>query len=152
MPGNCRALSFRLMLGALGVVVCAGNPSPRGQAATPTRAVGHNAVVLPFHVYHPGTGVTLVVVLPMGTQLWTIYPQGNARLWAVGEVDPPTPTPTPPAPGDVHVDGRIDSLDLFQWSFYWQQSETESAFAADVVDDGKIDEKDLLRLIDLLKR
>ncbi|MBE7560946.1 hypothetical protein HS125_19145 [bacterium] len=77
------------------------------------------------------------------------------QLAALAEPPPPLPTPTPtstPAgPGDVLVDGRIDGLDLFLFSFYWQQDETEFSRRADLLDDGRIDENDLLRLIEALQ-
>ncbi len=60
----------------------------------------------------------------------------------------PTPTPTPAGPADVWVDGRIDRLDLFHFSLYWQQDETEYSHRADLMDDNKIDEQDLLEFID----
>lgn len=63
----------------------------------------------------------------------------------------PTPTPTatatPPLPGDVHRDGRIDHLDVFDFSTEWQGTEAGS-LKADLDGDGQVDADDLLLLID----
>jgi len=79
---------------------------------------------------------------PTTTPTWT----ATSTPWFT-----PTATPTPPAPGDVHVDGRFDSLDLLEWSQWWKQNETEFSHRADLVDDGIIDASDLLQLIELLR-
>jgi len=49
-------------------------------------------------------------------------------------------------PGDLWQDGRRSSWDLFYFSMYWRQNETEFSLGPD----GIVDEKDLQELIRLL--
>lgn len=62
----------------------------------------------------------------------------------------PTPTPTSAGRGDLWHDGWRNSRDLLCFSFFWQSDETPSSAPADLVDDGVINQEDLLALAELL--
>jgi hypothetical protein len=75
----------------------------------------------------------------------TVTPTGTPTPTA-----PPTATPTP-VPGDVTGDGIVDGTDLFFFSQWWNSGTTQANSHCDVVEDGVIDEHDLLGLVPLWK-
>ncbi len=63
---------------------------------------------------------------------------------------PPTPTPSPsvtPLSPDLNENGVVDCEDLFIFSKEWLKTKNETDFPADIIQDGLVDQRDLLQII-----
>lgn len=79
---------------------------------------------------------------------WYIPPVVETPILATNT---PTSTPTPTWPADLHFDGRIDALDVFELSLHWNGTD-ESSRKADLDQSGTVDAADLLILIEALSK
>ncbi len=117
---------------------------------TPTATATHTRTHTPTHTptaTQTSTPTATFTGTPTDTATPTDTPTATPTV-------PPTATftPTPAGPGDILIDGRTDHLDVLFYAYFWQQDETPFSLRADIDGSGKIDDKDLLKLLDILSQ